>query len=44
MGEGSEAQEGAVICIIRADLLSCMTEPTQQCKAIFIQLRKKKCN
>ena len=33
MGEGSEAQEGAVICVIRADLRCCMTEPTQQCKA-----------
>ena len=38
-GEGREAQEGGDICIIMAELLCCMAEPTQHCKAIILQLK-----
>ena len=37
MGEGSEALEGAGICVIMADLCCCRQKPTQHCKAISLQ-------
>ena len=41
LGEGREAQDGGDICNIMAELHCFMAEPTQHCKAIFLQLKNK---
>ena len=38
-GEGKKRQEGGDICTVKAELLCCMAEPTQHCKAIILQLK-----
>ena len=41
VGGGREVQEGGSTCIFMADSRCCIQKPTQHCKAIVLQLKKK---
>ena len=40
-GGGREAQQGGDVCVPIADLCFCKQKPTQHCKAIILQFKKK---